>query len=91
MPVGFLEVRSPWRQAALAPFLFTALEINSKAESPHDLRNNAELSDKVVNEVRAGQFDTLESQYRDFTDRERQILPDGTPKNWVFFWSFELG
>jgi hypothetical protein len=44
---------------SLAPFLFTALEINSKAESHHDLRNNAELSDKVVNEVRAGQFERL--------------------------------
>jgi len=49
------------------------------------------LAETICTELKAGQFDLLESQYRDFADRVHQIQPDGTPKNWIYFWSFELG
>ena len=70
--------------------MLTALAIVAKAESPHDLQNNVKLAETICTELKAGQFDLLESQYRDFTDRVHQIQPDGTPKNWIYFWSFEL-
>jgi len=69
----------------LALSFFTALGINSQADSPHDLRKNKDLGGTIVSELEAGQLDLLENQYQDFQSR---TLGDGTSKFWVYFDAF---
>ena len=71
----------------LALFLLTALATVAKAEPPHDLQNNIDLAGSILTELQTGQFDVLESQYRDFKN-PGQIQADGTPKSWIYFWTF---
>jgi len=54
--------------------------------SPRDLEAKRALAKTLIAELEAGQFDLLESQYRDF---KTQTQPDGTPKVWVYFWAFD--
>jgi hypothetical protein len=56
--------------------LLTALAIVAKADSPQDLQNNFKLAETICVELKAGHFDLLESQYRDFANRGHQIQPD---------------
>jgi hypothetical protein len=75
--------------AILALCLSAVLQASSKAETPDDLEDNAEFTAEITNQLEHGQFDALEAQYLQFTDREHQIQEDGTPKSWIFFLSFE--
>jgi hypothetical protein len=73
-----------WHVFFALPF-FTALGINSKADSPHDFKSNKDLGHTIVSELEAGQLDLLENQYQDF---QGQTLGDGTSKFWVYFDAF---
>jgi hypothetical protein len=75
------------RQLVPLLFLVTALTFAVRAQSPHDQQTNAELADKVIAELKAGQFDALEEQYKRFAAGELQ--PNGTPKSVIYFWAFE--
>lgn len=73
----------------LTPLLLAGLaaigaEVGAKAEPPRDVQNTTGLAGTILTQVKTGQFDLLESEYRDFQDRRHQVLPDGTPKSWIF-------
>ena len=75
-------------KAFLILLFLTALAAVAEAQSPPwDLQNNVDLGGDLIAELRTGQFDVLESQYRDFKN-PGQIQADGTPKSWVYFWTF---
>lgn len=62
-----------------------ALAVVAEAEAPHDQRSNAELADKVITELQAGQFDALEEQYSRFSKLNRYLgLPWVVPHKGMF-------
>ena len=75
-------------KAFLILLFLTALAAVADAQSPpHDLQNDVGLAGNLIAELQTGQFDVLESQYRDFKN-PGQIQADGTPKSWIYFWTF---
>jgi hypothetical protein len=94
-PIYFLLLRMKHRFScalaltALSAFIFGRSLKGQESEtsrSPRDLEAKRALAKTVIAELEAGQFDLLESQYRDF---KTQTQPDGTPKVWVYFWAFD--
>src|SRR5215831_14353845 len=77
------------KTAFFAVLLVASTILLAKAEPPSDVKIKSDLAETILLQLKTGQYDALEGEYQDFKD-PRQHLPDGTPKEWVYFWSFEV-